>query len=149
MARIATNAGTPWLVVAGCLSLAAAAIHVAIIFGGPDWYRFFGAGERMARAAERGLWTAPAVTLGIATILACWGAYAFSGAGSLPRLPLLRFGLAAISAIYLLRALAPLAFALARPEANTPFMLWSSLVVALYAVVYAVGTWKAWPSLNA
>ena len=29
--------------------LIAALLHVACIVGGPAWYRFFGAGERMAR----------------------------------------------------------------------------------------------------
>ena len=35
----------PWLICGGWLSLAAASAHIACIFGGPDWYRFFGAGE--------------------------------------------------------------------------------------------------------
>lgn len=36
------------------LSAIAALLHVGIIIGGPSWYRFFGAGERMARAAAAG-----------------------------------------------------------------------------------------------
>ena len=44
--------GNPWLICGGCLSLAAAAAHVACIFGGPDWYRFFGAGEPIAQTAS-------------------------------------------------------------------------------------------------
>ena len=34
------------LVVGAGLSIVAALLHVACIFGGPSWYRFFGAGDR-------------------------------------------------------------------------------------------------------
>jgi hypothetical protein len=56
----------PWLVTGGVLSAAAALLHVAIIAGGPDWYRFFGAGERMAHMAELGLLRPTLFALGIA-----------------------------------------------------------------------------------
>ncbi len=46
--------GRALLTVAASLSFIAAALHVAIIFGGGDWYRFFGAGEAMASLAESG-----------------------------------------------------------------------------------------------
>jgi hypothetical protein len=42
------------LILAGAGSLAASILHLACIAGGPEWYRFFGAGERMARMAARG-----------------------------------------------------------------------------------------------
>src|SRR3546814_7186468 len=51
---VAANPGSTWLIIGGWLSVAAALLHIACIFGGPDWYRFFGAGEGMARAAARG-----------------------------------------------------------------------------------------------
>ena len=137
----------PWLVAGGWLSAIAAVIHLACIFGGPDWYRFLGAGEGMAQAAERGEWWAAAITLGIAIVLAIWAAYAFSGAGMIGRLPLLRTGLVVISVIYLLRGLAlvPIAFS---PAAQTPFNIWSSAIVLGYGIAYAVGTWLAWSSLS-
>ena len=59
-----------WLIAAGALSAIAAPLHVAIIINGPDWYRFFGAGEAMARAAERGSARPAVITIGIAAILA-------------------------------------------------------------------------------
>jgi len=43
------------LKIAGCLSLLASLAHLAIIVGGPSWYRFFGAGEQLATMAEQGL----------------------------------------------------------------------------------------------
>ena len=42
---------------------------------------------------------------GAALILVIFGLYALSGAGSIPRLPLLRLGLIGISSLYLLRGL--------------------------------------------
>jgi hypothetical protein len=135
------------LIAGGGLSLAAAALHVAVIFGGPDWYRFFGAGEAMARAAERKAWQPTVITLGIASVLAIWAAYAFSGAGLIPRLPLLRTGLVVISGIYILRGLVLPHAMIFMPEAVTPFLVWSSLIVLVYGVTYAIGTWLAWPAL--
>ncbi|MGQ0588137.1 MAG: hypothetical protein ACT4N8_01225 [Sphingosinicella sp.] len=143
------SARNPWLVVGGCLSLAAAVLHLACVVGGPGWYRFFGAGEEMARAAERGSWTPPLLTLGIAAILALWAAYAFAGAGLFRRLPLMRTALVAISAIYLLRGLFVFSPALFnRPDLSSAFMFWSSLIVLAYGIAYAVGTWRAWPQLS-
>lgn len=138
----------PALIVGGVLSAAASVLHLAVIVGGPDWYRFFGAGEGMARMAEQGSWTPAVATVGIAGVLAVWAAYAFSGAGLIPRLPLIRTALVLISAIYLLRGLVLIpAFAL-NPGGVTPFVLWSSLIVLLYGLAYAIGTWTAWPALS-
>jgi hypothetical protein len=133
-----------WLVVAGALSLAAALLHLAVIVGGPDWYRFFGAGERMARAAERGSAVPALTTVGIAAVLAIWAAYAFSGAGLIPRLPLLRTGLVVITAIYLVRGL----FVVPGVLTGHAFTIWSSLIVLVYGVTYAMGTWRAWDRLS-
>ena len=41
------------LVVGAGLSIIAALLHVACIFGGPSWYRFFGVGDRRANRAFR------------------------------------------------------------------------------------------------
>ena len=137
-----------WLATGGVLSALAALLHIAIVIGGPDWYRFFGAGEGMARAAEQGS-PMPAIVAGaIALILFIWACYAFSGAGLLRRLPLLRTGLVAISAIYLLRGLALVPALLFRPELVDPFAIWSSLIVLGYGLAYAIGTWAAWPRLH-
>ena len=99
---MATN---PFLIAGGILSALASLLHIVVIAGGPAWYRFFGAGEAMATMAEQGSMTPTLLTLGIAAMLAIWAAYAFSGAGLLPRLPLLRTGLVVISTIYLVRGL--------------------------------------------
>lgn len=137
----------PWLVSGGVLSAIASILHIAIMIGGPDWYRFFGAGERVARAAERGLWTAPAMALGIAAILAIWSAYAFAGAGLIQRLPLMKAALVTISAIYLLRGLVLIPAYALNLNGVGQFTLWSSLIVLIYGLTYAIGTWTAWPKL--
>ena len=140
----------PLLIVAGILSTVAAVLHLAVIAGGPAWYRFFGAGEQMARLAEQGHWYPAVVTTGIATILLTWAAYAFSGAGLLPRMPLLRTGLVVISTIYLLRGLVLIPAMVtnpAGPAGLTAFTWCSSLIVLVYGLAYAIGTWRAWPDL--
>ena len=141
-------ARNPALVIGGLLSLAASLLHIGVILGGPDWYRFFGAGEAMATMAEQGSMTPALLTLGIAAVLAIWAAYAFSGAGLLPRLPLLRTGLVTINAIYLLRGLVLIPALVINGSDIMPFVLWSSLIVLVYGLAYAIGTWIAWSSLS-
>jgi hypothetical protein len=145
--RLGHDVQNKWLIAAGVLSGAAAVLHIAIIFGGPDWYRFFGAGEKMAHAAQFGSVRPTLFAVAIAAVLLAWALYAFSGAQLIRPLPLLRTGLVVISTIYLARALAPVAFLIVRPDAISPFWIWSSLVVLVYGACYAVGTWQAWRDL--
>lgn len=139
--------GEPWLIAAALLSAAAAILHLGVIAGGADWYRFFGAGEEMARMAERGSPVPALITLAIAAVLAAWSAYALAAAGRIRRLPLMRTALVAISAVYLLRGLALVPVLAVAPGQVDPFMLWSSLIVLVYGITYAVGTFLAWPAL--
>jgi len=141
--------GNPWLVTAAVLSGTAALAHVGCIIFGAPWYRFFGAGEKMARMAEAGSPVPALVTAGIAGVLALWAAYALSGAGVLPRLPLLRLVLCLVTGVYLLRGLAGLVLAAVAPgERSVEFWCWSSLICLAIAVVHFVGLRKAWPSLS-
>ncbi len=141
-------AANRFLIAGGILSAGASLLHLGVIIGGPDWYRFFGAGEGMARMAEQGSWTPTVITLGIASVLAVWSAYAFSGAGLIPRLPLIRTALVLISGVYLLRGLVLIPALVINRGEVMPFILWSSLIVLVYGITYAVGTWKAWPALR-
>jgi hypothetical protein len=142
-----SKAGDPWLTAAGLLSAGAAILHLAVIAGGPDWYRFFGAGEGMARLAEQGSLRPPLVTLAIAAILGLWSAYAFAGAGLIRRLPLMRAALVTITAIYLLRGLVLIPVLAANRGDVDRFALWSSLIVLAYGITYAIGTVRVWPAL--
>jgi hypothetical protein len=145
---VPSNRGTPWLLAGAALSLAAAVLHIAVIFGGPEWYRFFGAGEEIATAAERGSPMPAIITSGIAFLLMIWALYALSGAGRGPRLPLLRTGLVVITAIYLARGLLLVPVMLLVPYPEGPFDYWSSAIVLIYGVTLAIGTWRAWPALK-
>lgn len=135
------------LVLAGAGSLAASALHLACIVGGAEWYRFFGAGERMARMAERGHWYPTVLTLGIAAVLGAWALYAWSGAGLIPRLPLLRPGLCLITGVYLLRALAFVPLQPFFPGNSAAFWYWSSGVCLVLGLLHALGLRQAWPRL--
>ena len=136
-----TNA---WLAAGGGLSAAAALAHLAIIAGGPRWYDFFGAGPHMVRLAEQGSPKAALITFGIALVLAIWAAFAFSGAGMIPRLPLLKLALLGISAVYLVRALGyiPILGATGAPVGTFAWV--SSAIVLVYAVVHILGTFQLW-----
>ena len=138
----------PWLVVGGLLSAGAALLHLAIAAGGPDWYRFFGAGERMARMAERGSPSPTIFAVAITAMLAIWAAYAFAGAGLIRRLPLMRTALVLISAVYLLRGLVLVPALAIHGRGVSAFTVWSSLIVLAYGIIYALGTRRAWPALN-
>lgn len=137
----------PWLTTAGLLSGIAALLHVAIVIGGAPWYRYFGAGERMASAAAAGRLYPAIVTIGIALVLASWAAFAFSGAGLIPALPLLKPALAAITAVYLLRGVAIIPLYLLARDKATPFLVWSSIICILYALVHLLGLFQVWGTL--
>lgn len=136
------------LALAGALSAFAALMHLSIIAGGPSWYRFFGAGEQMARLAERGSVFPTLVTLCIAAVLSVWAAYAFSAAGMIMRLPLIRTVLVLISVTYLARALLVFLPLVNDTGRSALFWVWSSGIVLVYGATYASGTWLAWPSLS-
>jgi len=141
--------GNPWLITAAVLSGTAALAHVGCIIFGAPWYRFFGAGEKMARMAEAGSPVPALVTAGIAGVLALWAAYALSGAGVLPRLPLLRLVLCLVTGVYLLRGVAGLVLAAVAPgERSVEFWCWSSLICLAIAAVHVVGLRQAWPQLS-
>ncbi|AFV00506.1 hypothetical protein [Simiduia agarivorans] len=125
----------------------AAFVHLLIIFGGPDWYRFFGAGESMAQMAEQGDWYPVIVTLGIALLLCVWGCYALSGAGKLFRLPLLRTALVIIAAIFCARGSVGLLlpWISQHPQVqgmSVAFWLVSSGICLCIGSLYAAGLWR-------
>ncbi len=140
------------LAYAGMLSAAASIAHICIVLGGPSWYRFFGAGERMAKLAEQKSITPTIVTLGIAAVLGIWALYAWSGAGVIPKLPLIKPALVVITSVYLLRGVVGL---VAPHVSKHPaivsnskrFWFWSSLVCLGIGVTHLLGTVKVWGTL--
>ena len=140
------------LKLAGIVSSLVAALHVFIIFRGGPAYRYFGAGERMARLAEQGSIRPALVTAVLVLIFAAWAAYAFSGAGMLPRAPFLRTGLILIGLVYVIRGvlLGPQllwwfeGYRSAVPVRQLVF----SLAALVTGVVYLEGTRLAWARLR-
>lgn len=145
--------GDRLLVAGGSLTGVAALLHLAIILGGPEWYRFFGAGEKMAQLAAHGSIYPAIVTACIAAILGVWTLYALSGAGVIRRLPFLRLALTLIAAVYLARGIlgVPAVMSMEDPYANElkaklTFMVVSSAICILLGLCYAVGAALAWKS---
>jgi hypothetical protein len=140
------------LKLAGASSAVVAALHVFIIFAGGPAYRYFGAGERMARLAEQGSATPSLITLGLTLLFGIWAFYAFSGAGLVRRLPLLRTGLITIGLIYTLRGLllGPqiVWFFSGHAAAIPPRQLAFSAAALLIGLAYLVGTQRAWARLG-
>jgi len=132
------------------LSGVASLLHIAIIIGGPSWYRFFGAGEEMAQLAENGSTYPIWITAFIAIILAFWSLYAFSGAGIITKLPLLKPALVVITMIYLTRGFLgiPIVFIdhpyLNELKGEMTFMIVSSVISASYGLIYLKGTMQIW-----
>ena len=130
------------LMIGGTLSVLASLLHIGIIIGGADWYRFFGAGETLARLVEDDSILPTIVTTGIATVLFIWGLYAYSGAGLIRPLPFLNTVLVSVSAIYLIRGLALLPAMVFMGTLVDPFLIWSSIVSAILGLSYALGIIK-------
>ncbi|WP_428635213.1 hypothetical protein [Sedimenticola sp.] len=141
-----------FLVIAGLLSFLAAVLHIGVIIGGPGWYRFFGAGEDLAQLSEKGSLKPTLITLFIASVLALWGAYAWSGAGLVPKMPLLKWALVAITAVYLIRGVGGLVapFVSTYPlvkQNSIGFWIWSSVICLIIGAFHLMGTLSKWSAL--
>lgn len=136
-----------FLMAAGIFSALAALLHLGCIVFGAPWYRFLGAGEQMAQMAAAGHWHPTIATLIIAAILSIWSLYAFSGAGLVRKLPLLRLMLCAIAAAYILRGIGFAVLMPYFPGNSITFWVVSSAVCLLIGVTYLVGLKQAWPRL--
>jgi len=141
------TAGTFALIVGAALSASAALAHLACILVGERAYRFMGAGERMARAAQAGRLQPTLVTLVISSVLFGWSAYALSGASVIAHLPLTRFALVAICAVYLIRAVTFPLLKPSFPENSRTFWLVSSGICLAIGLVHLYGIVALWPAL--
>lgn len=137
-----------YLLAAALCCFGAALAHLGCIVFGGDWYRFFGAGEQMARMAEEGLWYPTIVTSIIVVVLLVWGLYGLSGAAAIKRLPLTRLALIVITSIFLLRGVAFVGLMPMFPENSLTFWLISSGICLFIGGLFALGTWQQWPVLG-
>lgn len=131
------------LQLAATLDFLAAALHLYVIWWGPDGYRFFGAGERLAQMAERKHPWPVIVTLLITGILIVWGLYCLTLDGLALPLPWVEPIMLIITAVYLIRGIYPLIMSPFVAFFRTPFMIWSTLICAGFGVVHllAIRPW--------
>lgn len=133
------QAGAVWVRMAGVIAALGALIHVAAMLGGPAWYAWFGAPPAVVESARDGTWMAPVSAIVIAALMALCAAYAFSAAGSIRRLPLLRLMLWGMAAVCLLRGLVLWPLLVTHPELRTAFEILSALLWGLAGAGFAVG----------
>ena len=144
--------GNQWLKLGGILSFAVALLHVVIIFVGASAYRYFGASEDMATAAESGSAFPALLTFVLVAVFAIWGFYGLSGAGVVRRLPLLKIALLLIGSVYTLRGVAVFQqlFQIAASSAEVaPREIVFSLVSLIIGLAYLLGTISNWNGLGA
>jgi len=144
--------GNQWLKLGGILSFTVALLHVIIIFVGASAYRYYGAGEDMATAAESGSAFPALLTFVLVAVFAIWGFYGLSGAGVIRRLPFLKIALLLIGAVYTLRGVAVFQqlFQIAASSAEVaPREIVFSLVSLIIGLAYLIGTVTSWRSLGA
>jgi len=132
------------LTLAGVFTLVIALLHIGCIVFGGDWYRLLGAGEQMAQLAESGSSYPTIVTSIISFILLLWSAYAFSGAGLIIKLPLIKVALSLISIVLIIRALGFYFLMAIIPDNSLLFWIISSAVCLLLGLVYAFGLKQQW-----
>lgn len=127
------------LITAGCFSLSVALLHIFIIIGGTEWYRFFGAGEELAQLAEQGSFIPAFITLIITLVFLIWSLYAFAGAGLIRRLPWLKPILMTITLIYLIRGLGLVPIFLLSPNLIDTFLIVTSIISLAIGIVHFIG----------
>lgn len=137
-----------YLISTGLAACAGSVLHIAILFGGPDWYAFFGAPSGLVEMARVGNLRAPVSCVVIAALLVVLAAYAFSGAGVIRRLPLLRTSLALMAGVLILRGVLFIPMILWRPGSLSricdcrsvdSFVVMTSLLCLAMGIGYAMG----------
>ncbi|HTA37591.1 MAG TPA: hypothetical protein VK760_00875 [Candidatus Acidoferrales bacterium] len=132
----------------GVATAAVGLLHIVIAFAGPSWYAFFGAPHRLVEAARAGDPRAPITCVAIACVLFVFAAYAFSGSGVIPQLPLLKPMLALVAAVFTLRGIAFVPLAIVAPSwlrrftdhaQVDAFIVATSLVCIALGAGYALG----------
>jgi hypothetical protein len=141
-----------YLVFVGVVAAAGALLHIAILFGGPDWYAFFGAPQGLVDMARAGNVRVPISCLVIAAFLSLLAAYAFSGAGVIRSLPFLRLVLSSIAGVLILRGILFVPLILWRPgtlsgicecRSVDAFIIVTSVLCLAMGIGYALGALAA------
>jgi len=138
------------LIAGGVISAFISIVHIFFAFM-PQLYKYVdpGQGSGVAQLTEQGSSLITIASIILALIFAIWAIYAFSGAGLLTRLPLLRTFLIVIAVIYILRSLfLPSEINLVLYQ-GYPFRFVVFSAVSLVAgLLYLIGVWKPKASLS-
>ncbi|GMV29077.1 MAG: hypothetical protein AMXMBFR59_12020 [Rhodanobacteraceae bacterium] len=136
------------LLAAAAADTAAALLHVGCIVFGASWYRFLGAGEGLARLAERGDPRPAQMAAVIAGVLLVWALYALSGAGVIRRMPFVRLVLALIAAVLIARGTLFFALLPYFPGNGLAFWLVTSAICVALGLLHAIGLRQRWQALG-
>lgn len=131
----------------GIICFMIAILHVAIIVVGPTAYQYFGAGEDLTDMAKKGSIIPAMVTAFIATVIAMFGIYAFSGAGAIGRMPFLGPVLIIVGSIFTLRGLFlpyQLFTLLSRPHQVEVKEIFFSFISLITGFCFLYGTSLSW-----
>lgn len=146
-----------YLIWSGNAAVAAGVLHIATIFGGPSWYRIIGATEPIVQMAAKGHAYPAIVCLVAAAILFACASFAFSGAGLIRRLPLLRTALVLITIALLIHGIAFIPLVIWWPHlmigiydgvgVNT-ILIVTSLICTGAGIGFALGARQAWGRIS-
>ncbi|MFT3830506.1 MAG: hypothetical protein QM691_12460 [Opitutaceae bacterium] len=133
-------------------SFALALLHVVCLFMGEAAARFFTAPRFVLELIRTGSWLIVPVCLVIVAALGTFGLYAWSAAGRMRRLPVLRGGLSVVGAVYAFRGLAliPQTIVMLKQPGVFPWQapVFSFVALAL-GLAHLAGTVRRWHGLAA
>jgi hypothetical protein len=134
---------TRYLLIAGGVITALISLLHVLLAVKPELYRYFGPGQAsaLAQRAVEGSRGTTIATVVLVVVFALWAAYAFSGAGLIGALPLLRTALIGIGVIYILRSLFVLSEMKMVLTQGYPFRFVVFSTISLIAgLLYLIGT---------
>ncbi len=143
--------GVRLLATCAFVDLALALVHVACIFAGEATARFFTAPRYVLELIRSGSLLIIPIVLFIVAALGTFGLYAWSAAGRMRRLPLLRTGLVAVGVLFTLRGLAliPQVATMLRYPGVFPWQVpVFSLVSLALGLAHLAGARQRWAALG-
>jgi hypothetical protein len=93
------------LISAGVIACASSIWHLLCIFGGPHWFAFARAPQQIIDSSQQGTLLAPIGKVIVAILMFACTVFAFSAAGLIRKVPLLKSALITISILCVLRGL--------------------------------------------
>ncbi len=129
------------LYLAAALTLVAALLHFICVYWGAEGFRVLGAGEALAKKAEKGDWYPNLIAIMVGLVLSVFALYAFTVAQENIFLPLSKWVLTFITVALLARGLG-FPFIKSRFKGNSDlFWYVSSSLCIVLGSLYAYGTY--------